>query len=96
LKLPPQALTAPSLCPRCDSPAPSDDRCRTCDLPIRRCGSCHGIAGPFDRFCGFCGHELVLGERRSPAWRLWLAAALLPFALAIFGGLVAVGAIHLR
>ncbi len=67
MKLPPLALVAPSLCPRCDQPAMvldrlDDQRCAHCGLQLHRCGSCHGVAGPFDRFCGFCGHELVRGE----------------------------------
>lgn len=80
MKLPPAALTAPSLCPRCDSPAIMVDYCIQCTLPLRRCGSCQGVAGPFDRYCGFCGYELVQGERRAPIWRLWLLAALIPLA----------------
>ena len=42
-----------------------------------------GVAGPFDRYCGFCGHELLLGEKRSPVWRLWLLIALIPLAAGI-------------
>ena len=80
MKLPPAALTAPSLCPRCDSPAIMTDYCIQCTLPLRRCGSCQGVAGPFDRYCGFCGYELLEGERRPPIWRLWLLAALVPLA----------------
>lgn len=78
MKLPPAALTAPSLCPRCDSPAVMTDFCIQCTLPLRRCGSCQGVAGPFDRYCGFCGYEMVRGRRRLPLWRLWLLAALVP------------------
>ncbi len=80
MKLPPAALTAPSLCPRCDSPAIMTDYCIACMLPLRRCGSCQGVAGPFDRYCGFCGYELVRGVRRAAVWRLWLLAALVPLA----------------
>src|ERR671933_3059245 len=80
MKLPPVALTAPSLCPRCDSPAMFEDHCVACQLQLRQCGACHGVAGPFDRYCGFCGHEMLLGRKRSPAWRLWLLVALVPLA----------------
>ena len=86
MKLPPMALTAPSLCPRCDAPAIMTDHCIQCALQLRQCGNCQGIAGPFDRYCGFCGHELILGDRRSPIWRLWLLAALVPLALGILVG----------
>ncbi len=91
MKLPPLALTAPSLCPRCDAPAMFVDECSHCDLPIRQCGSCLGVAGPFDRYCGFCGHELVLGPKRSPARRLWLLAALVPIAVGLAVGLSPLG-----
>ncbi len=87
MKLPPAALTAPTLCPRCDSPAIMTDYCIQCTLPLRRCGSCHGVAGPFDRFCGFCGYELLQGERRLPVWRLWLLAALVPLVAGLAIGL---------
>ncbi len=80
MKLPPAALTAPTLCPRCDSPAIMTDYCIACTLPLRRCGSCQGVSGPFDRYCGFCGYELVRGARRAGVWRLWLLAALIPLA----------------
>ena len=83
MKTPPAALTAPSLCPRCDAPAMYDDLCTQCGLQLRRCLNCQGIAGPFDRYCGFCGHELAAGEPRSPAWRLWLLVAMVP----LVGGL---------
>ena len=86
MKLPPMALTAPSLCPRCDAPAIMTDHCIQCALPLRQCGSCQGIAGPFDRYCGFCGYELVQGRRRAPLWRLWLLAALIPLAAGIAFG----------
>ena len=86
MKLPPAALTAPSLCPRCDSPAIMTDYCIQCTLPLRRCGSCQGVAGPFDRYCGFCGYELLRGERRAPIWRLWLLAALIPLAAGLAVG----------
>ena len=78
MKLPPVALTAPTLCPRCDAPALYEDRCTSCGLQLGVCGACHGVAGPFDRFCGFCGHDLTAGEVRSPVWRLWLLVAMIP------------------
>jgi hypothetical protein len=87
MKLPPLALTAPSLCPRCDAPAMFDDHCVQCALPLRLCGACHGVAGPFDRFCGFCGYELVQGDKRAPVWRLWLVLALVPLAAGLAFGL---------
>src|SRR5712691_11169599 len=73
MKLPPLALVAPSLCPRCG-------------LQLHRCGSCHGVAGPFDRYCGFCGHELVRGEERAPYWRLWMLAGLIPLIVGLVSG----------
>src|SRR5437867_10216500 len=96
MKLPPLALVAPSLCPRCDQPAMvldrlDDQRCAHCGLQLHRCGSCRGVAGPFDRYCGFCGHELVLGEKRSGAWRLWLAVALVPIVAALAIGISPLG-----
>jgi len=72
------ALTAPTLCPRCDAPATIPDHCIQCALPLRQCGACRGVAGPFDRHCGFCGFELIRARRRAGAWRLWLIAALVP------------------
>jgi predicted amidophosphoribosyltransferase len=92
MKLPPLALVAPSLCPRCDQPAmildhQEEGRCAHCGLQLHHCGSCHGVAGPFDRYCGFCGHELVRGERRAPWWRLWMLAALLPLIAALIFGI---------
>jgi hypothetical protein len=87
VKLPPLALTAPSLCPRCDAPAMFDDHCVQCALPLRLCGACRGVAGPFDRYCGFCGYELVQGDKRAAVWRLWLLAALIPLAAGLAFGL---------
>ncbi len=87
MKLPPMALTAPTLCPRCDAPAIMTDHCMQCALQLRHCGACQGVAGPFDRFCGFCGHELILGGRRSPLWRLWLLLALVPIAAGLAYGI---------
>jgi hypothetical protein len=55
-----------------------EDHCVHCAMQLRQCGACQGIAGPFDRYCGFCGHEIVLGAKRNPAWRLWLLVALIP------------------
>lgn len=87
MRLPPQALTAPALCPRCDAPATLPDHCIQCALPLRRCARCQGVAGPFDRYCGFCGHDMVEGADRALAWRLWLLAALVPILLGIAYGL---------
>ncbi len=87
MKLPPLALTAPTLCPRCDSPAMFEDHCAKCALQLRQCARCHGVAGPFDRFCGFCGFELILGATRSGLWRLWLLVALIPIAAGLAYGL---------
>jgi hypothetical protein len=78
VKLPPIALTAPTLCPRCDAPALYEDRCTGCGLQLGKCGACQGVAGPFDRYCGFCGHDLAAGEVRSGVWRLWLLVAMVP------------------
>ena len=93
MKLPPLALVAPSLCPRCDQPAMvldryEDQRCAHCGLQLHRCDRCHGVAGPFDRFCGFCGHELVRGALRAPWWRLWFVVALIPMLAALVSGIV--------
>jgi hypothetical protein len=96
VKLPPVALTAPTLCPRCDAPALYEDRCTSCGLQLSKCGACQGVAGPFDRFCGFCGHDLTAGEVRSPVWRFWLLVAMLPMiavlvvGATVFGGPAAV------
>ena len=87
MKLPPLTLVAPSLCPRCDQPAMLPDYCIHCGLQLRQCGNCRGIAGPFDRYCGFCGHELVRGQKRSPLWRLWLLVALIPLLAGIVYGI---------
>ena len=86
MKLPPIALTAPTLCPRCDAPALYEDRCTSCGLQLGKCGACHGVAGPFDRFCGFCGHDLTAGEVRSPLWRLWLLVAMIPMVAVLVAG----------
>ena len=80
MKMPQAGLVAPTLCPRCDAPAPAVDgeraaeRCPACSLQLRWCGNCRGVAGPFDRFCGFCGFELIRGQPRSPLWRLGATA----------------------
>src|SRR5207248_6161437 len=83
----PLALTGPSLGPGCAGPAMFDDHCVQCALPLRLCGACRGVAGPFDRFCGFCGYELVQGDKRAAVWRLWLLAALVPLAAGLAFGL---------
>ena len=93
MKLPPLALVAPSLCPRCDQPAMvvdryDDQRCAHCGLQLHRCDRCHGVAGPFDQYCGFCGHELVRGELRAQWWRLWMLVALVPMLAALVSGIV--------
>jgi hypothetical protein len=72
------------------------DECTQCALPIRQCGSCLGVAGPFDRYCGFCGHELVLGRTRSGARRLWLLVALVPIAAGLAVGLSPLGQQEVR
>ena len=59
-------------------------RCAHCGLQLHQCGNCRGIAGPFDRYCGFCGHELVHGMKRPLWWRLWFLLLLAPLA----GGLI--------
>ena len=92
MKLPPAALVAPSLCPRCDQPAMvlaglDDQGCAHCGLPLHRCGACQGVAGPFDRYCGFCGHELLRGATRAMWWRLWLLVALVPLLAALVSGI---------
>jgi hypothetical protein len=86
VKLPPVALTAPTLCPRCDAPALYEDRCTSCGLQLGVCGACHGVAGPFDRYCGFCGHDLAAGETRSPVWRFWLLVAMIPMVAVLVVG----------
>ncbi|MDQ6772643.1 MAG: hypothetical protein M3024_06600 [Candidatus Dormibacteraeota bacterium] len=76
MKLPPIALTAPTLCPRCDTPALVSgpnltvEQCVQCALNLRLCGRCRGVAGPFDRYCGFCGYPMTR-SRRSGLRRLW-------------------------
>jgi hypothetical protein len=91
VKLPPVALTAPTLCPRCDAPALYEDRCTSCGLQLSVCGACHGVAGPFDRFCGFCGHDLTAGELRSPVWRFWLLVAMIPMIATLVVGATVFG-----
>ena len=86
MKVPPAALTAPSLCPRCDAAALFEDRCSSCGLQLAKCGACQGVAGPFDRYCGFCGHDLAAGEARSPVWRFWLLVAMVPMIAALVIG----------
>ena len=90
-------LAAPTLCPRCDASAPAvngerpADRCPVCSLQLSWCGNCRGVAGPFDRFCGFCGFELIRGEPRSRLWRLWQVALLALLAAGLGYGLWAAG-----
>ena len=90
-------LAAPTLCPRCDAAAPAAngdrpaERCEACSLPLGWCGNCQGVAGPFDRFCGFCGFELIRGEPRSQLWRLGAAAAAIVLASGLVYGLWAAG-----
>jgi hypothetical protein len=91
VKLPPVALTAPTLCPRCDAPALYEDRCSSCGLQLGKCGACQGVAGPFDRYCGFCGHDLAAGEVRSPVWRFWLLVAMIPMVAALVIGATVFG-----
>jgi len=94
MKLPPLALIAPRLCPRCDHPAmvmnhsSEEVRCAHCGLQLHQCSRCRGVAGPFDRYCGFCGYEMVQGTNRPMWWRLWFLAALLPVALGLIYGIV--------
>jgi uncharacterized paraquat-inducible protein A len=91
VKLPPVALTAPTLCPRCDAPALvagpilTIESCARCTLQLRQCGRCHGVAGPFDRYCGFCGFEMTRPGRGalSRAWPLAVAAAAAAAVLAL-------------
>ncbi len=91
MKLPPPALLAPSLCPRCDQPAMALDayegRCGHCGLQLHQCGNCRGVAGPFDRYCGFCGHEMVMGPKRPLWWLLWLIPILLPLGAGLAYGI---------
>src|SRR3984893_6168561 len=90
MKRPPLALTAPTLCPRCDAPSGLAELCLQCALQLRQCGNCHGVAGPFDRYCACCASELLRGARRTPAWRLWLLIALVPLAAGLgYGAWVA-------
>ena len=94
MKLPPPALLAPSLCPRCDQPAmvldrsTDEGRCGHCGLQLHQCANCRGVAGPFDRYCGFCGHEMVQGEKRPIWWRLLFLAGLIPLAAGMIYGIV--------
>ena len=92
-----RGLAAPTLCPRCDASAPAvngerpTDRCPACSLQLSWCGNCRGVAGPFDRFCGFCGFELIRGEPRSRLWRLWQVALVALLAAGLGSGLWAAG-----
>jgi hypothetical protein len=49
------------------------------------------VAGPFDRFCGFCGFELIRGEPRSPLWRLWQVTLVALLLAGLGSGLWAAG-----
>jgi hypothetical protein len=49
------------------------------------------VAGPFDRYCGFCGHDLAQGEVRSPVWRFWLLVAMIPMVAALVIGATVFG-----
>jgi len=62
-------------------------RCAHCSLQLHQCGRCRGIAGPFDRFRGFCGHEMVQGVTRPMWWRLWFLAALIPLVAGLIYGI---------
>jgi hypothetical protein len=63
------------------------DRCGSCELPLRQCQACQGVVGPFDRFCGFCGHDLSAGDARPSTWRLWLLVAMIPLIAGIVFGI---------
>lgn len=54
------------------------------------------MAGPFDRYCGFCGHDLAEGEPRSSAWRFWLLVAMVPMVAGLVVGATMFGgpAVH--
>ncbi len=65
----------------------NEGRCGHCGLQLHQCGNCRGIAGPFDRYCGFCGHEMVMGPRRSLWWLLWLIPLLLPLGAGLAYGI---------
>jgi hypothetical protein len=90
---PPVGLVAPTLCPRCDTPAAAAngeraaEQCAQCSLQLRWCGNCRGVAGPFDRFCGFCGFELIRGDRPGAVRRLWVLVALVPLVAGLGYGL---------
>ena len=64
-----------------------EQRCAHCGLQLHQCSRCRGIAGPFDRYCGFCGFEMVQGEQRPLWWRLWFLVALLPLVVALVAGI---------
>lgn len=63
------------------------DHCGHCGLQLGLCPACRGVAGPFDRFCGFCGHDLFLEDKPTPARRLWLVVAVIPLAAALAFGI---------
>jgi hypothetical protein len=62
------------------------DHCVKCTLQLRQCGRCHGVAGPFDQYCGFCGFEMTRPGRGSlrQAWPLALIPLAAALAFAIF------------
>src|SRR5258708_5763107 len=79
MKLPPLALVAPSLCPRCDQPAMvldrlEDQRCAHCGLQLHRCGSCHGVAGPLAPPLRLFGPPPGGGGGGAPPPRPWVLA----------------------
>jgi hypothetical protein len=85
------SLGAPTLCPRCDMATLGEhgeqvDQCPHCALQLRWCGNCRGVAGPFDRFCGFCGFELIRGRRTGSIRRAWALVAAIPLAAGLAYG----------
>lgn len=87
MKLPPLAIAAPTLCPRCDQPSLAADHCSRCRLELRSCPACAGVAGPFDRFCGYCSRELVAPPGRPLPGYLGVAVAVVPVAALLVLGL---------
>jgi len=93
IKLTPVGLVAPTLCPRCDTPTADVngqrdvDQCPHCSLQLRWCGNCRGAAGPFDRYCGFCGFELIGGDQPGRLRRLWVVVALVPLVAGLAYGI---------
>ncbi len=92
-------LGAPTLCPRCDMATLGErgeqvDQCPHCSLQLRWCGNCRGVAGPFDRFCGFCGFELIRGRRTGSIRRAWALVAAIPLAAGLVYGVSVAVARH--